>query len=212
LPICPKKKNSNIIKMNPILQLDQDVTLAINGMNSEGFDPFFYYVSSKYVWFAIGALLMFYLFRYSKPNYRKAVIFLIFLALAILAADQICNIFKYTVQRYRPCHDENIKDIVHIVNGDRGGKYGFFSAHAATFFCIAVMTAKYFKNKYFTIGVFAVALLVSYSRIYLGRHYMGDIIVGAIEGTLIALAVYHFYQKFLYKYSLKHPQENNGRL
>ena len=196
--------------MNQILQLDQDITLAINGLNSEGFDPFFYYVSSKYVWFGIGALLLFFLFRKAKPDYRKAVIFLLFLAVAILLADQICNLVKHTVQRYRPCHDESIKDMVHIVYGDRGGRFGFFSAHAATFFCLAVMTAKYFKNKYYTIGVFFVAVLVSYSRIYLGRHYMGDIIVGAIEGTLIAFAVYHFYLKFLQKYSRKHPLENNG--
>ena len=196
--------------MNPILQLDQDATLFINSLNSEGFDPFFYYVSSKYVWFVIGALLVFFLFRNAKPEYRKAVIFLLFLALAILLADQICNLVKYTVQRFRPCHDESIKDIVHIVNGDRGGKYGFFSAHAATFFCIAVMSAKYFKNKYYTIGALFCALLVSYSRIYLGRHYLGDIIVGAVEGILIALAVYYFYQKFLHKYSLKHHLKDNG--
>ena len=204
--------------MNPIVQLDQDITLAINGFNSESFDPFFYYVSSKYVWFVIGALLIFYVFKKARPEYRKAIIFMIFLALAILCADQICNLFKYTVQRFRPCHDDTIKDIVHIVNGDRGGKYGFFSAHASVFFTIAFMTKKYFSNKYYTFGVYFAAVLVSYSRIYLGRHFLGDIICGALEGTLIAWGVYYFYEKFLTKYTEKKStiftaiiKNNNGR-
>ena len=186
--------------MNPILDFDRDVTLAINGLNSESFDQFFYYVSYKYVWFAIGALLIFWIFKAAKPQYKKAYIFLIFMVLGILIADQVCNIFKYSVQRFRPCWDEEIMDFVHIVNGDRGGKYGFFSAHAATFFCIAFMTAKYFKQKYFTMLIYFVAVLVSYSRIYLGRHYLGDIVCGAVEGSLIAWGVNYFYQRFLNKF------------
>ena len=124
------------------------------------------------------------------------MIFLLFLAVAVLAADQICNVVKHSVQRFRPCWDERFMDFVHIVNNDRGGKYGFFSAHAATFFAIAFLTMKYFQNRKFTVLIYSVAVLVSYSRIYLGRHYLGDIICGAVEGTLIAWCAYYFYQKF----------------
>ena len=190
--------------METIISADKAATLFINSVNSPGFDTFFYLVSSKYTWFCVGVGLLFFLFKKAKPNYRTAIIFLLFLAVAILCADQLCNLVKHTAQRFRPCWDESIMDSVHIVNNDRGGKYGFFSAHAATFFALAFMTAQYFKNKYYTIGVYFIALLVSYSRIYLGRHFLGDIFVGAIEGTLIAWGVMWFYHKFLTKYNAKH--------
>lgn len=190
--------------METIISADKAATLFINSVNSPWFDTFFYLVSSKYTWFCVGVGLLFFLFKKAKPNYRTAIIFLLFLAVAILCADQLCNLVKHTAQRFRPCWDESIMDSVHIVNNDRGGKYGFFSAHAATFFALAFMTAQYFKNKYYTIGVYFIALLVSYSRIYLGRHFLGDIFVGAIEGTLIAWGVMWFYHKFLTKYNAKH--------
>ncbi|MBO4371843.1 MAG: phosphatase PAP2 family protein [Bacteroidales bacterium] len=190
--------------METIISADKAATLFINSVNSPGFDTFFYLVSSKYTWFCVGVGLLFFLFKKAKPNYRTAIIFLLFLAVAILCADQLCNLVKHSAQRFRPCWDESIMDSVHIVNNDRGGKYGFFSAHAATFFALAFMTAQYFKNKYYTIGVYFIALLVSYSRIYLGRHFLGDIFVGAIEGTLIAWGVMWFYHKFLTKYNAKH--------
>ena len=190
--------------METIISADKAATLFINSVNSPGFDTFFYLVSSKYTWFCVGVGLLFFMFKKAKPNYRTAIIFLLFLAVAILCADQLCNLVKHSAQRFRPCWDESIMDSVHIVNNDRGGKYGFFSAHAATFFALAFMTAQYFKNKYYTIGVYFIALLVSYSRIYLGRHFLGDIFVGAIEGTLIAWGVMWFYHKFLTKYNAKH--------
>ncbi|MEE3447589.1 MAG: phosphatase PAP2 family protein [Bacteroidales bacterium] len=192
--------------MNPIVELDEQITLAVNSWNTESLDPFFFYVSYRWLWIGIGAVLLFFVFKKAKPEYKKAVIFLLFLAVAVLAADQICNVVKHSVQRFRPCWDERFMDFVHIVNNDRGGKYGFFSAHAATFFAIAFLTMKYFQNRKFTVLIYSVAVLVSYSRIYLGRHYLGDIICGAVEGTLIAWCAYYFYQKFLGKYMQKHQK------
>ncbi len=189
--------------MNPIVNLDEELTLFINGFNSDFWDPFFFYISYRYLWISIGIALIFFVFKKAKPEYKKAVIFLIFLILTVLVADQICNIFKYSVQRFRPCWDIRFMDRVHVVNGDRGGKFGFFSAHAATFFALAYFLTKYFKNNYFTVLIYFIAVLVSYSRIYLGRHYVGDILCGAIEGTLIAMAVYYFYTKFSNKYFKK---------
>ena len=169
-----------------MVELDQEITLFLNSLHSDGFDTFFWYVSLKYTWFAIGAMLIVYLFIKHKPP-REAFWFLLFVVVMILISDQICNLFKYNVQRFRPCWDEAIMDQVHIVNNDRGGKYGFFSAHAAVFFGLAYMTSMFFRNKYFTITIYTMALMVAYSRIYLGRHYLGDVLVGAIVGTLVAM-------------------------
>ncbi|MBO7440877.1 MAG: phosphatase PAP2 family protein [Bacteroidales bacterium] len=187
--------------------LDQDITLYLNSLYSDGFDTFFWYVSLKYTWFVIGALLIAYLFIKQKP--REAVWFLLFVVVMILASDQVCNLCKHTVQRFRPCWDEDIMDIVHIVNDDRGGKYGFFSAHSAVFFGLAYMTSKFFRNKYFTITIYVIAVMVAYSRIYLGRHYVGDVLVGAVVGTLFAMLAWWGFQK-TNKKILRKEEEDRG--
>jgi undecaprenyl-diphosphatase len=174
--------------------LDQDITLFLNGMYSDGFDTFFWYVSWKYTWFILGALLITFLFVKRKP--KETLWFLLAVVLMIVCADQLCNLVKHTVQRFRPCWDENIKDLVHVVNDDRGGKYGFFSAHSAVFFGLAYMTSKFFKNKYFTATIYVISVMVAYSRIYLGRHYVGDVLVGAVVGTLFAMLAWHIYNKY----------------
>ena len=174
--------------------LDQDITLFLNGMYSDGFDTFFWYVSWKYTWFILGALLITFLFVKRKP--KETLWFLLAVVLMIVCADQLCNLVKHTVQRFRPCWDENIKDLVHVVNDDRGGKYGFFSAHSAVFFGLAYMTSKFFKNKYFTATIYVISVMVAYSRIYLGRHYVGDVLVGAVVGTLFAMLAWHIYDKY----------------
>ncbi len=175
--------------------LDQDITLYLNSMYSDGFDTFFWYVSLKYTWFIMGALLITFLFFKRRP--KEALWFLLAVVLMIVCADQLCNLCKYTVQRFRPCWDEEIKDLVHIVNDDRGGKYGFFSAHAAVFFGLAYMTSRFFRNKYFTATIYVIAVMVAYSRIYLGRHYLGDVLVGAVVGTLFAMLAWWGYKYWM---------------
>ena len=198
--------------MNPIVEFDQNITLAINSVYNDNFDMFFYYMSnSKIVWFGLGAVLIFFIFKKVKPNYRKALIFLLFMAVSILICDQLCNVFKHSVQRFRPCWDETIMDQVHIVNGNRGGKYGFFSAHAAIFFTIAYLTIKFFKSNWYTVLIYFIAILFAYSRIYLGRHFVGDVVCGAIAGTLVAWGVFFGFQKFIAKYNRKHPHQRTSK-
>lgn len=184
--------------------LDQDITLYLNSMYSDGFDTFFWYVSLKYTWFVMGALLITFLFVKRRP--KEALWFLLAVVVMIVCADQLCNLCKHTVQRFRPCWDEEIKDLVHIVNDDRGGKYGFFSAHSAVFFGLAYMTSRFFRNKYFTATIYVIAVMVAYSRIYLGRHYLGDVLVGAVVGTLFAMLAWWGY-KYLMRRDLMRKEE-----
>lgn len=184
--------------------LDQDITLYLNSMYSDGFDTFFWYVSLKYTWFVMGALLITFLFVRRRP--KEALWFLLAVVVMIVCADQLCNLCKHTVQRFRPCWDEEIKDLVHIVNDDRGGKYGFFSAHSAVFFGLAYMTSRFFRNKYFTATIYVIAVMVAYSRIYLGRHYLGDVLVGAVVGTLFAMLAWWGY-KYLMRRDLMRKEE-----
>ncbi len=176
------------------MELDQDITLFLNSFYSDGMDVFFWYVSLKWTWFVLGGMLLAYLFIKHKP--REAFAFLLFVVLMVLVSDQLCNLCKYTVQRLRPCWNEDIWDQVHVVNDDRGGKYGFFSAHAAVFFGLAYMSSRFFSNKFYTATIYVIAVMVSYSRIYLGRHYLGDVLVGAIVGTAVAMGAWWWFNRF----------------
>jgi undecaprenyl-diphosphatase len=123
----------------------------------------------------------------------------LFVAIAVTLCDQISVLIKdYLVQRPRPTHNPEIADLVHIIyngdypNGYRGGKYGFVSSHAANVFGVAAFLSNQFKHYRWTLFLFTWALIVSYSRIYIGVHYPLDIIFGAILGALIGIQCYVF--------------------
>ena len=109
----------------------------------------------------------------------------------VIFSDQISSsLLKPFFQRLRPSHNPDIENLVHIVNDSRGGLYGFVSSHAANTFGVATFVALVFRHKGITPVIYFWPMLVSYSRIYLAKHYLGDIIGGAIVGVLVACAVY----------------------
>ena len=129
-----------------------------------------------------------------KKNYSLAMkIFIVIgLAITITLCDQISSsFFKPLVARYRPSHDIEINAMLHYVNNYHGGRYGFMSSHAANAFGAALLGSKIIRKKYFTIFIFSLATLVAYSRIYLGVHFLGDVVCGAIVGITVAYGIYY---------------------
>ena len=124
-------------------------------------------------------------------------------AVMILVSDQLANLFKDTFQRLRPSHEPGL--MVHLVNAYKGGEYGFYSGHATNNFSIAVFLIVLLWTRFKWIWMMALpdALIISYTRIYLGVHFPGDILAGAIMGSLIGylfgrMPVYflsHFFRK-----------------
>lgn len=150
---------------------------------------------------------MYLIFLYLLYRNYKNEAFLIFLAAiaAIGLADSLSvALFKDVFMRYRPSHNPSLEGLVHIVNNYKGGDYGFISSHAANTFALAVVLNHFLKNhyRYFPYFIFPWAILVCYSRIYLGVHYPGDIIVGAMFGSLVAFCVIQLY-KYIKKKSKK---------
>ena len=122
----------------------------------------------------------------------------------IIIADQSSvQLFKNTFQRLRPCHNEAISNLVHIVNNKCGGLYGFVSSHATNTFAFAVFTSLFFSKKYISLLLIFWALVVSYSRIYLGVHYPLDVIGGGILGLTIGILVFKIYLFTFNKVNLK---------
>jgi len=91
--------------------------------------------------------------------------------------------------RFRPCHHPGLKDLLHLADGC-GGKFGFVSSHAANTMGLAVLVSLILKNRAITVSMLAFALVNGYSRIYLGKHFVFDVIGGFLLGALIAYGVY----------------------
>ncbi|MBP6977679.1 MAG: phosphatase PAP2 family protein [Bacteroidales bacterium] len=172
-----------------IKDLDTDLFLLINGWNSPFWDTVMYWLSDKLIWIPLYLLLIYFLIRYYK---KQTLIILLFVGLLIFLSDQSSvQLFKNVFQRPRPCHDPALASLVHTVNGQCGGQFSFVSSHATNHFAIAVFLIPFLgsKWKYFTPLILFWAAIISYSRVYLGVHYPGDVLGGALLGTVLGLAV-----------------------
>lgn len=169
--------------MDCLQQLDTKWFLFLNGIHNPFWDTIMWYISSTKIWIPLYIVIVFFTFKKLK---RQAFVSLLFFGLLVLLADQISvHLFKNIFERLRPCHNTDIQHLVHIVNGKCGGKFGFVSSHASNTFALAVFVAYLFKNKSVSIAILLWAAIVSYSRIYLGVHYVFDVVGGALLGSII---------------------------
>lgn len=168
--------------------IDTQVFLALNGLHAPYFDAFMKLFTGKWIWVPMYAAVLFAVVR--NYRWRQTLAVLVCVALAITIADQVCaTLIRPEVCRLRPSNPENpLSEMVHIVGGYRGGSYGFPSCHAANSFALASFLTLLFANRKLSLFIFAWAVLNSYSRLYLGVHYPGDLLVGAIIGTAAGLA------------------------
>jgi undecaprenyl-diphosphatase len=169
--------------------LDQTAFLAVNGFRAPWADLFFFWISQKWVWIPVYAWVGWLFYR--REGWRGLLYYGFLTGVAILLADQAASgLLKPWVARPRPCHDPALDGLVNIVQGKCGGPYGFASSHASNFFALATLFGTWLGlSNMGKMSLFLVAGLVAYSRVYLGVHYPGDVLVGAILGVLSAILV-----------------------
>lgn len=178
--------------------IDARLLLIVNGAHSPFFDSVMWCISGRWIWVPFYAVLAYLLFR--RMSWKRASICLVTIGLIILAADQTCaTLIRPEIGRLRPANLNNpLSSFVHVVNGYRGGRYGFPSCHAANTFALAVFMSLVIRHKWFTVMMFSWAFVVSYSRMYLGVHYFGDLFCGATIGSFFAVLFYYL-QNYLFK-------------
>lgn len=177
-----------------LISLDKSIFLALNQMHSPFFDQLMWWISDKYIWIPVYAFLLYLVFRYKG---KQGFILLFFIALVVTLTDQTSvKLFKEVFERLRPCHDPTLEGMVHIVNNKCGGQFGFVSSHAANTFGIAIFLTKLLNPHIRWIGwpLIIWAAVVSYSRIYLGVHFPGDIIGGALLGIFWGYITFYLYR------------------
>lgn len=174
-----------------IVRLDQDITLAINGLHTQFSDLFWQAFSDKHVWYPLYLIVAVLLVW--KAGWKKGLIYILSIVLCLVACDQFSNLIKHYVCRPRPCHEPYMLDRGLRLLEDAGGMFGFFSSHAANALGFAVcasqgVAASTDKGwKWFPWAIYAWALLVSVSRIFVGKHYLGDVLVGILVGLVLGL-------------------------
>lgn len=188
-----------------ILPYERDLFLWLNNSHNVFWDSFMWIYSNKMTWIPL-AIVALVLFTY-RTKYKYSILFIICIALVFTLCDQLsANLIKPIFGRFRPTHHPDFEKWVLIVNDYRGGRYGFISAHAANGFGIAMFMSLVFKYRWLTFTLFSWALLTCYSRIYLGVHFISDIIGGMLLGLLVGYLVYILLQ-FCRKWILKQTEE-----
>jgi undecaprenyl-diphosphatase len=172
---------------------DTKLFLFINGKHNTFFDYIMYWLSDKLVWVPMYLLIAFFIVKHYKI---QGVVMLLFVGLVIALCDQTAShLIKNTVLRLRPSHEPSLAGLVHLSEAGTGGMYGFVSSHSANAFGLATFLYFVLNNRFNLLKywLFSWAVLVSYSRIYNGVHYPGDVLVAAFIGSFFGWAISKLY-------------------
>ena len=189
--------------MEEIIQIDKQLLLWFNGSDSLFLDSLIMTLTDAKTWIPLYLSLLYVVVK-SNTSLRDVLLVIAGAGLCVLLAGTIDDtIVKPLVARWRPGRDPEIGLLVDTVNGYRGGKYGFFSAHACNTFSLAIFLSLLMRQRLLTIALVSWSLVNCYTRLYLGVHFPGDITVGLIWGGIVGYSVYRLYCYTLRRIALR---------
>lgn len=181
--------------LDTLIEYDKELLLAMNGSDSLFVDGLATVLTAASTWIPL-YIALFYIVLRNNDNVRQ-ILFVVGGAVlcALLSGTVDDTIVKPLVARWRPTHDPEIGMLVDTVDGYRGGNYGFFSAHAANTFSLAVYFCLVVRSPLFSVSMISWSLVNCWTRVYLGVHYPGDILCGVLWGGLVGFAVWYGYNR-----------------
>tara|TARA_R100000935_G_scaffold48248_1_gene72605 strand:+ start:215 stop:787 length:573 start_codon:yes stop_codon:yes gene_type:complete len=184
-----------------IIALDRELFLYLNNLGSSTWDPFWLLITDKWTAIPLYALLLYLIYR--RFGIKGTLITVVLVALMITCTDQLANLFKHGFERPRPCGQEGVKEASRFI-AVRCGRFGYFSAHASNSTALAVFIGILLKNQFSKLLYILLfwAILVVYSRIYVGVHYPLDVITGMLIGTILGLLFIYFHKLLFRRFKL----------
>lgn len=186
-------KRHNTINMEQLIEFDKYLLLTLNGSDSHFWDGCMTVYTTTVIWIPLAVALLYVLIK--NNNIKTFFLLLFAITIVFVLTDGITStICKPLFERFRPTRDPELMYIVDVVNDYRCAAYGFMSSHAANSFGIASFAMLLIRNRVLSISLFIWAFINSYSRIYLGVHYPGDILGGIIVGVLSGVLMFKLYK------------------
>lgn len=184
-----------------LIEFDRQLLLTLNGSSSLFLDGLVMTLTTAYTWVPLYCAL-FYMVLKNNGNAQKIILIVVCAALCVFIAGSLNDmVVKPLVARWRPTHDEVIGTAVDVVNGYRGGRFGFFSAHASNTFSIAIFFTLLVRSRALSIALILWSLINCWTRMYLGVHFPGDILCGLLWGGTVGTAVWFVHSRISKRFS-----------
>ncbi|MEA1785040.1 phosphatase PAP2 family protein [Arenibacter sp. GZD96] len=183
--------------LNELLHLDKELFLFLNNLGSSTWDGFWLWITKT--WGSLPVYVLLAWLSYRSLGLKRFLVLLVAVTLLILVTDQFSSFVKLGTHRLRPCYDASLNGLMRLVKASCGGRYGYFSAHAANATAVAVFFVHILGKdvRYFRAFILLWAFLVAYSRIYIGVHFPLDMLSGIGVGALLGWIFARLFLKFI---------------
>lgn len=172
---------------------DLPIMQVLQGSDSLFLDRFIFVLTGTVTWIPLYLSLIYLIIR-NNETMKQIGLIIGFAIFTVALSDYVVDVLiKPVFMRYRPGQDPIMYYTIDVVNNYRGGKYGFFSAHASNTMSIALYFCLIVKSRLLSIALIIWSCVNCYTRIYLGVHYPSDVMVGIVWGCIVGFLVYGIY-------------------
>ncbi|MDR2120789.1 MAG: phosphatase PAP2 family protein [Tannerella sp.] len=177
--------------MEALLGYERDLFLWLNSSHTPFLDTIMYGFTGVWIW--CPALLVPLCFMRKKKT--ELICIVLSVATVIVCSLSVSTyLFKPAFARFRPTTHPSYMHYVTLLNDyHANGMYGFISGHATTAFGFAVFSLLLVRKKAYTVAILLWAAMMGYSRIYLGAHFISDVVAGLLVGSLLGWLFYKLY-------------------